>query len=220
MLEKHEADVIGTQETSNLIYLFLQEHCPEYVLAGDGRDHNRQGERCCIMINNDTYRLLNTETVWLNGNFKLAGDKDEYEGVPRICTMALIQNKAALAKVRIFNCHLAYRAQDVILRNGENLMRYIDSFADDQFPFVLTGDFNSPIDQPLHAPFLKRFKEAYTSLNQVRPNSFHGFGDPLGINAIDFIYTNTLTFQSVMTDTEKFEGLYPSDHYPVIAELT
>ena len=82
------------------------------------------------------------------------------------------------------------------------------------------GDFNSGFDKALHQPFLQRYKEAYQTLNQARPNTFHAYGDHIGIDAIDFIYTDRLSFLSVTTDTTRFDGLYPSDHYPVIAELT
>lgn len=219
MIQKSQADVISTQETTDTIFAFLQSRFPEYLFAGDGRERDRLGERCSVMIKKEKYRLLKTQTVWLNGNFDLAGDKDEQEGFARICTMMLIQDKSTLKKLRIFNCHLAYQSSEAIQRNGENLLKYINRFEHTKIPFVLTGDFNSPIDHPLHAPLLKKYHEAYLSLNQPRPNTFHAFGDPQGIAAIDFIYTNTMTFRNVTTDTTTFGGLYPSDHYPVIAEL-
>ena len=220
MIQKHKADVIGTQETSDRIFAYLQAHCHEYELVGDGREVNRLGERCTVMIRKDRFDVLKTETVWLNGNFNLAGDLDPEEGFARICTMVLIQDKQTLAKTRIFNCHMAYQSETVILRNGENLLKYIDRFRHTKIPFVLMGDFNSSIDHPIHQPLLRKFKEAYLALNQTRTNTFHAYGDPKGIIAIDFIYTDLLTFTSVTTDTSRFDGLYPSDHYPVIAELT
>lgn len=220
MIEKHQADVIGTQETSDRIYGFLLAHCLDYELVGDGREANRLGERCTVMIRKDKYRILKTETVWLNGNFTLAGDLDPEEGFARICTMVLIQDKKTLVKTRIFNCHLAYQSETVILRNEKNLLKYINRFRHTKIPFVLMGDFNSPISHPIHIALLSQFKEVYLTLNQERPNSFHAYQDPQGIVAIDFIYTDLLSFASVSTDTARFDGLYPSDHYPVIAELT
>lgn len=220
MIQKSNADIISTQETTDTIYTFLQATFPKYDLVGEGRESNRLGERCTVMIKKERYRLLRTQTVWLNGNFNLAGDKDEKEGFARICTMVLIQDKSTLQKLRIFNCHLAYQSSEAIKRNGENLLTYINRFEHTKIPFILTGDFNSPINHALHVPLLKKFHEAYTSLNRSRPNTFHAYGDPQGIDAIDFIYTNTLTFTDVTTDTTTFDGLYPSDHYPVIAELT
>ena len=201
-------------------YSYLLAQCPQYELVGDGRDANRLGERCTVMIRKDKYRILKTETVWLNGNFTLAGDLDPEEGFARICTMVLIQDKTTLVKTRVFNCHIAYQSETVILRNGKNLLKYIDRFRHTKIPFVLMGDFNSPIGHPIHQALLSKFKEAYLALNQERTNTFHAYGDPIGLVAIDFIYTDLLTFTSVTTDTARFDGLYPSDHYPVIAELT
>lgn len=220
MIHKHQADVIGTQETSDRIYAYLLAHCPDYDLVGDGREANRLGERCTVMIRKEKFRILKTETVWLNGQFELAGDLDPEEGFARICTMVLIQDKLTGVKTRIFNCHLAFQSPRAIQTNGVNLLKYINRFRHTKIPFVLMGDFNSSITHAIHQRLLDKFKEAYRFLNQPRPNTFHAYGDPIGIEAIDFIYTDTLSFTSVTTDTSKFDGLYPSDHYPVITELT
>lgn len=220
MIRKQKADVIGTQETTDRIYAFLKFHCRSYHLVGDGRNADRKGERCTVLIKKSRYEVLETETVWLNGDFHKAGDLDPREGFARICTMVLIQDKQTHVKTRIFNAHLAYQSEPVILRNGEQLLNYIRSFKSTMIPFVLMGDFNSSIDKPLHQPLLQRYHEGYITLNQPRPNTFHAYGDPQGIDAIDFIYTDKLTFQSITTDSGTFDGLYPSDHYPVIAELT
>lgn len=220
MIRKHKADVIGTQETTDKIQAFLRRHCLAYMLLGNGRNADLTGERCTIMIRKNKYELLETETVWLNGDFYKAGDLDPKEGFARICTMALIQDKNTGVQTRIFNAHLAYQSEEVIQRNGQQLLKYIESYASSQIPFVLMGDFNSNLSRPLHQPFLARYKEAYQTLHQDRPNTFHAYGDPIGIDAIDFIYTDRLSFLSVTTDTTRFDGLYPSDHYPVIAELT
>lgn len=220
MIRKQKADVIGTQETTDRIYAFLKQHNRSYWLVGDGRNADRKGERCTVLIKKSRYDVLETETVWLNGDFHKAGDLDPREGFARICTMVLVQDKQTLVKTRIFNAHLAYQSEEVIARNGEQLLKYIRSFESTKIPFVLMGDFNSSIDKPLHQPLLERYHEAYKTLNQPRPNTFHAYGDPQGIDAIDFIYTDALTFISVTTDISTFDGLYPSDHYPVIAELT
>lgn len=220
MIRKHRADVIGTQETTDRIQTFLKRNAKGYLLVGDGRNADRTGERCTVMVRKAAYNVIETETVWLNGDYHKAGDQDPREGFARICTMVVIQDKKTGVLTRIFNAHLAYQNEDVILRNGQQLFNYIDSFKETKIPFVLMGDFNSNLSRPLHQPFLSRYKEAYLSLNQARPNTFHAYGDPQGIDAIDFIYTDVLTFISVTTDTSRFDGLYPSDHYPVIAELT
>jgi len=219
MIDKHQADVIGTQETTDRIYATLIDHFHDYEFCGDGRESNRLGERCSVMIKKERYKILRTETVWLNGDFYKAGDKDEEEGFPRICTMVLVQDKQSLKKTRIFNAHLAYRSKTAIANNGKYLLSYIKRFEHTKIPFILMGDFNVEIDHPLHKPFLVNYKEAYTTLKIKRPNTFHAYQDPLGICAIDFIYTNTLTFKSIETDQSLIDDHYPSDHYPLIAEL-
>ena len=51
--------------------------------------------------------------------------------------------------------------------------------------------------------------------------TFNGFGSDIQPdNKIDFIFVNDkVKVLSHIADTTLFNGLYPSDHYPVIAEL-
>jgi endonuclease/exonuclease/phosphatase family metal-dependent hydrolase len=214
-----QPDVCGTQELTDTALAFLASNLPEYTFVGDGREADRTGERCGVLVRNDVFDLLKTETVWLNGDFHKAGDADPEEGFPRICTMVLLKEKASGRKFRLFNAHIAYQSQRAILTNSIQLARYIRRFNSTKIPWILMGDFNSPITHAFHTPFLAMAQEAYMTLNQERPNTFHAYGDPQGLDAIDFIYIQGLTFNSVTTDTTQLDGLYPSDHYPVLAEL-
>ena len=212
-------DLLGTQELTDTAKAFLEPQLSEYFVVGDGRESDRTGERCALFIRKDSFEVLRSETVWLNGNFHKAGDADPEEGFPRICTMVLIQERSTGRKTRLFNAHIAYQSQRAIATNSIQLARYIRRFNATKIPWILMGDFNSPITHAFHTPFLKMAKEAYSTMNQPRPNTFHAYGDPQGLDAIDFIYAHGLTFKSVTTLTTQLDGLYPSDHYPVLAEI-
>lgn len=218
-IKSRQPDLLGTQELTDLAKDFLEPQLTEYIVVGDGREADRTGERCAVLVRKDTFDVLKSETVWLNGNYHKAGDLDPEEGFPRICTMVLLKELSTGRKLRVFNAHIAYQSQRAIQTNSIQLARYIRRFSTTQIPWILMGDFNSPITHPFHTPFLKMAQEAYTSLNQTRPNTFHAYGDPHGLDAIDFIYAHGLNFISVTTDTTQLDELYPSDHYPVLAEI-
>jgi endonuclease/exonuclease/phosphatase family metal-dependent hydrolase len=64
--------------------------------------------------------------------------------------------------------------------------------------------------------------EKTTSEKEIGGNiTFTGFGkDIQPDNKIDFIFVNNkLKVINHIVDTTLFNGLFPSDHYPVIAEL-
>jgi endonuclease/exonuclease/phosphatase family metal-dependent hydrolase len=212
-------DVMGTQELTDTAKAFLEPHLSEYVFVGDGREADRSGERCAVLVRKDTFDVLRSETVWLNGDYHKAGDADPEEGFPRICTMVLVQERSTGRKIRLFNAHIAYQSQRAIMTNSIQLARYIRRFNATKIPWILMGDFNSPITHPFHTPFLAMADEAYKTLNQSRPNTFHAYGVPQGLDAIDFIYVHGLQFKSVNTLTTQLDGLYPSDHFPVLAEI-
>lgn len=218
-IKDQHPDLLGTQELTDTAKAFLEPQLSEYAVVGDGREADRSGERCAVFVRKDTFEVLRSETVWLNGDFHKAGDADPEEGFARICSMVLIQERSTGRKVRVFNAHIAYQSQRAIATNSIQLARYIRRFNSTRIPWILMGDFNSSITHPFHVPFLTMAQEAYTTLNQPRPNTFHAFGDPQGLDAIDFIYAHGLKFKSVTTLTTQLDGLYPSDHYPVLAEI-
>lgn len=218
-IKSRQPDLLGTQELTDLAKDFLEPQLTEYIVVGDGREADRTGERCAVLVRKDTFDVLKSETVWLNGNYHKAGDLDPEEGFARICTMVLLKERSTGRKLRVFNAHIAYQSQRAIATNSVQLARYIRRFNATKIPWILMGDFNSPFAHPFHAPFKAMADEAYTTLNQARPNTFHAYGDPDGLDAIDFIYAHGLNFISVTTDTTQLDGLYPSDHYPVLAEI-
>jgi len=88
-------------------------------------------------------------------------------------------------------------------------------------PFVLTGDFNTTPDSPAHALLTRGLQDARISAgtHSGPEATFHNFtGKPN--RRIDWILYRGFHATAVHTVTTSHEGRYPSDHFPVSAELT
>ena len=92
------------------------------------------------------------------------------------------------------------------------------------FPVILTGDFNYTSSSTGYKIITSKLSDAMNISKQksIGGNiTFNGFGkDIQPENKIDFIFVN-MNVQVLIhsIDTTTFNGLYPSDHYPVIAEI-
>lgn len=146
---------------------------------------------------------------------------------PRICTTAAIKlnnNKI----IRVYNTHLDCllpKAREYGLKKiGEYIEKQYDK---DGFPVILMGDFNANPNSDLIKKFLKG---DYTSKKLTAVQEFKK--DIYGVSTmskfkgnkkgyhIDYIFTSE-EFNVKDTSIVEYnkEGKYPSDHYPLIAEL-
>jgi endonuclease/exonuclease/phosphatase family metal-dependent hydrolase len=97
-------------------------------------------------------------------------------------------------------------------------------------PVMLMGDLNCrPDSEPIRFlrnngfgedPEKGRLYNGYEKTNQDAPGTFNGFGKAKGLHAIDYIFVSyNITVLSMMVDKSHYGGGYPSDHYPVIADI-
>ena len=117
----------------------------------------------------------------------------------------------------------------IIRKIAEVLRRY-----GDETPVVVTGDFNCRPGTPTYRNFVENgFVDTYLAANEDGDNAhtFHGFKGPryrdarpgLGPRRIDWILLKDpgqrlrARWHSIVRDHD--EETYPSDHYPVLAEL-
>jgi endonuclease/exonuclease/phosphatase family metal-dependent hydrolase len=86
----------------------------------------------------------------------------------------------------------------------------------------LTGDFNAAANQEIYRLLTADLRDAWTeaSVRSGPEGTVHGFGKFAG-GRIDWIlYRNMGPVLSIETVSDTAGGLYPSDHFPVSAELS
>lgn len=138
------------------------------------------------------------------------------------------------------NTHLDHESELARQEGGKLIRRRAEELADrlgDAPPTVVTGDFNSRPGSPTHRNFVAAgFADAYLSAGNEDTqdaNTFHDFEGARfrdahperGPRRIDWILLKdphnrlrTESYNIVRHDGER-SGPYPSDHYPVLADL-
>jgi endonuclease/exonuclease/phosphatase family metal-dependent hydrolase len=121
----------------------------------------------------------------------------------------------------MFDTHLPYRDQDDAAREkgAALILKRVAKLPPDE-PFVLTGDFNTSPDSKLHAMLTKHLEDAWlVAPHRSGPEkTFHDFtGNP--DRRIDWILVRGFEVKDVRTVTTHEGKLYPSDHFPVVADL-
>lgn len=226
LIDKYNCGIIGTQEVTKKMHSYLQDNLDRYNIIGRPRSKKASDERNDILISKE-YKIEGYKTFWLSDNPEEEGSSKWYSLYPRICTTAVIEidNKK---KIRVCNSHL-----DCFLPQAREygLKKLIEGIKNEQkkedLPLIIMGDFNATPDSRL----IKNFKDGlYTDKRMIAVQdidesmyqqgtrgNFKGKNNGLHI---DYIFVSE-EFEIINAQIVKYNenGKYPSDHYPVLAEI-
>lgn len=220
VIRKYDPDTFGLQEAH---YRWMNYLCKElgdiYYYVGVGRDNGkRQGEFSPVFYKKDKYEVVETGNFWLSETPEKPG-KGWDAACIRICSYAVLKDKATGEKIAHFNTHLDHIG-DVARSEGAKLIaERADVFKG--VPTIVTGDFNvNPESGAYKTIIAQGFTDARTldeNANDVK--TYNGFEENTP-EMIDFVFIkNGFKVKSCNTITDKVGDRFISDHYPVLAEL-
>jgi len=243
VLRFHALDLVGLQEPLHAQVVDLAHRLPAFAWVGVGRaDGQTEGEFTPIFYRRDRFELLDHDTFWLSETPTVAGRKGWDARYIRIATWAQLRDRGSDATFFHFNTHLDNIGATARKESAYLLLAQMNAIAGKQ-PVVLTGDFNAPPTAPayriLTGQWWQQNRPHYPPLDDARTlatHAHHGpiatlnssFTDPL-IRRVDYIFVRNVLQRrpplrigvrqhGVLTD--HWDGRYPSDHLPVLTELT
>lgn len=224
LLLYNEVNFLGIQEGLHHQVLELDSLLPDHSYIGVGRDDGvEKGEYTAIFYNHHQYEVLESGTFWLSETPDLPS-KSWDAALPRICTWAVLKNTQSNSLIYLFNTHFDHIGKVARLNSARLIQRKISEIAQNN-PVILMGDFNVEPDTDVYeALSVNSFKDAkeITLTPHFGPEAtFNGF-DFLKIpeRRIDFIFVNsyfTVLKHAILNN--HYDLKYPSDHFPVIAEI-
>jgi endonuclease/exonuclease/phosphatase family metal-dependent hydrolase len=222
-IKQAQPDLIGTQELFKLQGDYLVEKLPEYSWFGTSRRGNSEDEHMGVFYRRGRLRLQEQGQFWLSETPTVAGSQSWNMSLPRMVTWGLFE--AGGKQFYLLNTHFAHRRQD-----EEARMKAVAVIAEKiaglkkGVPVILTGDFNAPAGGAVHQALLATGMLDSRSLagRKTGPEgTFHGFKGQPGEARIDWILVSA-AWKVAANETITFsqDGRFPSDHFPVLAELT
>lgn len=231
IIRKHEPLIVGTQEGLLPMLEDLDAQLPEYGRVGTGREGHTEGEHCAIFYRKDALSVKKTGQFWLSEQPDVPASKSWDSSLPRICTWARFEWKDTPGSELLFyNTHLDHVGQTAREKGAvliwQSLQKHV---ARTSLPAILTGDFNSYPDNAVVRFFrgetsidgqTARLTDAYSLLPEVGRTAHSFQGGIEGQPPIDYIFvTPDVDLVSVTVDRSQIDGGYPSDHYPVVAQI-
>jgi len=228
VFHKYQPDLAGLQEVLYSQLLDLKDSLKEYSWFGVGRDDGmKAGEFAPIFFKTSRFSRVDESYFWLSKTPDVPGSKSWNTACTRIVTWLMLRDKQSGQLFFIFNTHFDHASEEARVEGAKLLRKRIDEICFGR-PVIITGDFNSTSADSAYK--ILTAKSASGRLIDTRSSvpdslkkpsySFVGFPfKPEEGNLIDFIFTRDAPAWKVSSYhiiTDNRDGLYPSDHLPVI----
>ncbi|MBQ8209766.1 MAG: endonuclease/exonuclease/phosphatase family protein [Clostridia bacterium] len=219
VIKKYNPDVFGIQEAHYGWMRYISSQFRDtYAYVGVGKDDGGiKGEFSPVFYNKNKYELLDSGNFWLSetpDSPSLGWDGAEN----RTCAYALLKDKNSGENYAVLNTHLDHIGETAMTEGVKLVAEKANEFSG--IKTIVTGDFNATPDTLIYKTMLSYGFDDARSIASEADNidSIHWFGK--GAKMIDFIFVkNGVIVNEVKTATDRFNGRYPSDHYPVVAYI-
>lgn len=233
IIRESGAAIIGVQEVLPRMRQDIRQSLKGYSIFGLGRMMGRKpgnDEHADIILKNDDVEVTDFRTFWLSKKPDTVS-RAYFAIFPRICTVAEVKVKRTGRRIRVFNTHFDHVCGPARTLSVRMILDYISEINSmDPLPTILMGDFNAHpnslavriIREQMHEYHNVHLQDVYGALDLMVGNTYHGMKGKIKPNSspIDYIFvSDDFEVVEVSIDKENRDGIYPSDHYPIMATL-
>ena len=219
-IENNKPSIIGFQEATKWQYAYLKDCLTDFDSVITYRDESTFSEGCPIFYRTDMYDLVDKGSFWLSETPEVMS-KDWNSKCYRICSYVILKEKSTEKEFVVFNTHLDHVSDEARINGIGVVLDKISQFG--SLPSMIMGDFNAEEGSVTYENVTKDFLDArYQVDNAVDSCTYQNFGEELDRNRIDYfmISKTGINVKSYKVVTDTFDGVYPSDHFPLLAEFT
>jgi len=236
LIKAQKADLIGFQEVLKVQAEDLKNEMPDYGCFGfEGPEMDINPEtyngiaKNLVMYAKKRYEMISAGCYWLSETPEIGGSKSWNTARARHVNWLRLKDKKTGKQFRVMAVHLDHKDQEARNKQGQLIVKESEQYAAD-FPQLLIGDFNVDATNPVYRILTAgNWKDSYRDIHgELEPGpTFHNFlgkeyskSTDKKTGKIDFIFTkgNIKTTGAQIIDDE-VDGMYPSDHYFVSAEI-
>ena len=236
-IQNYDADIVGTQETWEFQAKYLADSMPDYTYVGRSRQNDNKGEQCGLLFRSDRFDKLIEGHFWLSETPDRPGSKSWDSSLPRMATWIKLWDRVNEKTLFVINTHFDHRGKLAREQGAIQIRDFVETLPKDSH-VIVTGDFNASVGSlPYVAMFGDRDGKSEEAAKVISSpvidtfpaclrekdapeGTFNGFKGTKSGSRIDWIAaTKNWKVISAEIDRSSFNGRYPSDHFPVTAEL-
>lgn len=228
-------DILGVQECEPFQGDEISMRFPHLGRFGLGRYHGVSvdrpheafsGEHCDIFFDSGRYRVRQCGTCWHSETPDAPASISWKNSLARITTWGVFDDLRDGNQFAVFNTHLDW-GEPYLAKATKQLAEHTARVRKD-YPLVLMGDFNAiPGSKPYNRLTRSGNKgvgliDVWVALGNTEENAgtYHGFSG-VPDKRIDWILASPeFTAASIEVCRADADGRYPSDHFPLAAQLS
>ena len=225
LMSYYHPDYFGVQEAIPQQMIDIKTNLKDYDFVGVGRDDGKnQGEYSAIFYDKSKLDVLKSGTFWLSETPEKPS-KGWDAAYNRVCTYAFFKIKKTGKQFLAMNLHFDHVGDVARVNSAKLILEKIKKLNPKNVPLTLTGDFNLTDDsEPIKIISKSLDNVFYHSKKKAHYGSkgtFTGFDiNTIPQDRIDYIFVKGFEVLSNRTINDRRENLlYPSDHFPILAEI-
>jgi len=231
LIEKYLPALIGTQEGFKDQLDDLARLSPGYAYIDAQKLVSIQRQCPTIFYRRDLITPMSAGNFWLSRTPGFPDSKSWNSAFPRLVTYALFQIKETDQAFYFFNTHFDHISAWARRESTFLLINKIQELNPDRIPTIIVGDFNMGCDSMEHELLTGKinidntsgwFHNVWEKLGKPKEGAetYHGFSGIPRKEQMDWILaTEDFRCLNIQKNEENQDGKYPSDHFPVLANL-
>lgn len=225
LIRFHQFDIFGTQEGFRNQLVDIQKGLPEFDFYGAGRDDGKEmGEHSAIFYRKERFSIIKKGDFWLSQTPDQPSKGWDATCCNRICSWVYFTDKQTGKNFYVFNAHFDHQGMVARVESSKLILQRISTIAGNE-PVIFCGDLNGDHESEwyknLEASSVVRDSYRQVNFPYANNGTFNGFGKTLenrGIIDHIFISNHFLVNRwGILSDS--YYGKFPSDHFPVLAEI-
>ena len=219
VVRTYRPDVVGMQEAMAHQVEDVRAGLPGYAFFGRPRDLSVHAEYVPLLWSTERFEAEREGVFWLSETPEVEASIGWDADNARVATWVVLRAKEAGRSFLVVNTHLD-RWGELARRAGAQLIvsRAAERFAG--LPMIVTGDMNEALGGPALSVFASALlRDSYADVADDAPPTIHHYGQRYG-RKIDFVLCDpNWTVRGVQVVVDRPDGQWPSDHFPVMADL-
>lgn len=225
-IESAAPDVIGTQEGLYAQLRDIAQDLPAYDWIGVGREGGSRGEHTAIYFRRERFEPVAYDYFWLSSTPEVIGSITWGTAYRRMVTWVRLRERTTGRELYVWNTHFDHQVEEARQKSAALVRDRLREIPRD-VPVLLIGDFNCAAGaSPAYALLTREagladaWLETPTRVNEGL-NTFHNYEPPLRKGErIDWILASRPVRVQRTEIVTYHEGTqYPSDHFPVVADV-
>lgn len=224
LLLSHTPHLIGTQEGRYGQLKDFESFLKDFEIIDHHRSWIKERMYPSFFVKKNHFEIIKSGDLWLSETPEVAGSISFESTFPRLMTWAILQPKNSNLTFLVVNTHLDHVKVQTRTQQIKVFIQEIKRLKQGM-PIIILGDFNdAPEGEVRHIlnQEISGLQDAWKLFNATEETSHHAFnGECQNGSRIDWILVDQkIKVESCILEKKNFEGKYPTDHFPVICNIS